>query len=122
MPWGGIGLDGTIRAVDLKSMIVDEASLIQSLLSDHPVSRALLTAYAERQDSSPPGTWLDRIADPTEFGVEACEGEELSRLHGKLIALGLLDFEVSTKGTGVRYQVSTLGRTSLMRVCEAIEN
>lgn len=103
-------------------MLVDDASLIQSWLSEQPTGRSLLAAYAGRQDASPAGTWLERIADPTEFGVEAVEGEELSRLHGKLIALGLLDFEVSTKGTGVRYQISTLGRTSLLRVCEPVES
>ena len=98
-------------------MIADDASLIQSLMEQHPVGRALLAAYAERQNFSPAGTWLERIENPEEIGAEEIEPEELSRLHGKLIAMGLLDYEVTAKGTGVRYQVSTLGRTSLMRVC-----
>lgn len=92
-------------------MISEDTSLVQALLEQHPSARTLLAAYASRQVTSPPGTWLDRIEDQL-----AVEPEELSRLHGKLIAMGLLDFEVSPKGNGVRYQISTLGRTALLRV------
>jgi len=102
-------------------MIADDASLIQSLMEQHPVGRALLAAYAERQNCSPAGTWLERIENTEEIGAEEIEPEELSRLHGKLIAMGLLDYEVTAKGTGVRYQISTLGRASLMRVCSVEE-
>ncbi len=102
-------------------MIVDEASLIQSLMDQHPVGRALLAAYAARQDRSPAEPWLERIEDLDEIGAGEVLPEELSRMHGKLIAMGLLDFEVTAKGTGVRYQLSTLGRTSLMRVSHSDE-
>lgn len=97
-------------------MVLDDASLIQSLMEQHPVGRALLAAYAVRQDRSPAGTWLERIEDPVEIGVDVIEAEELSRMHGKLIAMGLLEHEVSSKGTGMRYQISQVGRMSLMRI------
>ncbi len=46
--------------------------------------------------------------------VEGVDPEQLSSLHGKLIALGLLTFEVSGK-SGMQYQVSPLGRRTLDR-------
>ena len=38
---------------------------------------------------------------------------ELSRLHGKLIALGMLDFQLSDRTGGMRYQVTSEGQQSL---------
>lgn len=90
---------------------------MSALFERFPVGRQLLCAYARLQERLPAGSWLERIEDAGEVGVEELDTEELSRLHGKLIALGLLEYEVSTKGTGVRYQISTLGRLSLMRAC-----
>ncbi len=49
--------------------------------------------------------------------VEGVEPGQLSALHGKLIALGLLSFEVSGKA-GMQYQVSPLGRRTLDRGIE----
>jgi hypothetical protein len=49
--------------------------------------------------------------------VEGVDPEQLSSLHGKLIALGLLSFEVSGK-SGMQYQVSPLGRRTLDRGIE----
>ncbi len=44
--------------------------------------------------------------------LDGVEPERLSALHGKLIALGLLSFEVSGKA-GMQYQLSPLGRRTL---------
>ncbi len=44
--------------------------------------------------------------------VEGVDPEQLSSLHGKLIALGLLTFEVSGK-SGMQYQLSPLGYRTL---------
>ncbi len=49
--------------------------------------------------------------------MEGVDPEQLSSLHGKLIALGLLSFEVSGK-SGMQYQVSPLGRRTLDRGIE----
>ncbi len=46
--------------------------------------------------------------------MEGVDPEQLSSLHGKLIALGLLSFDVSGK-SGMQYQVSPLGRRTLDR-------
>lgn len=54
--------------------------------------------------------WLPRLRN-----VEGIEGEELSKAHGQLIALGLLKFDLAGRAEGIRYQVSTLGRQTLER-------
>jgi hypothetical protein len=53
--------------------------------------------------------WVPRLSR-----LEGVEPELLAGLHGKLIALGLLSFEVSGK-TGMQYQLSPLGRRTLDR-------
>jgi hypothetical protein len=75
--------------------------------------RKLLEAYQSRQielkKSQPDAdSWIPRLS-----GIEGVEPADLSKLHGKLIALGLLKFEMSGRHEGVQYQVSTLGRQSL---------
>ncbi len=53
--------------------------------------------------------WVPRVSR-----LDGVEPEQLSALHGKLIALGLLSFEVSGK-SGVHYQITPLGRRTLGR-------
>jgi hypothetical protein len=53
--------------------------------------------------------WVARLAR-----VDGVEPERLSDLHGKLIATGLLSFEVAGK-SGIQYQLSPLGRRALDR-------
>lgn len=55
--------------------------------------------------------WLPRIMD-----VEGLESEDLPRLHGKLIALGFLKFQLASRGTGVVYQISPAGRQALNNI------
>jgi hypothetical protein len=52
--------------------------------------------------------WLPRFRC-----VEGIEGEQLSKAHGQLIALGLLKFELAGRAEGIRYQVSLLGKQTL---------
>lgn len=73
-------------------------------LDRNPEWRLLLTAYHVRQMSSPDG-WVDRI-----FELANLEGDQLSKFHGRLIALGLLEFELAGRGDGMRYQLSPLGK------------
>jgi len=44
--------------------------------------------------------------------LEGVESTQLSRLHGTLIALGFLKFEITGK-TGVQYQLTPAGRQTL---------
>lgn len=73
-------------------------------LERNPEWRLLLTAYHVRQMSSPDG-WVDRI-----FELANLDGDQLSKFHGRLIALGLLEFELAGRGDGMRYQLSSLGK------------
>jgi hypothetical protein len=76
--------------------------------------RNVLAAYdhgdAQQKQANPEADgWLPRLRN-----VDGVETGRLSQLHGRLIALGYLKFELSGK-TGMRYQLSPLGRQSLER-------
>jgi hypothetical protein len=79
-------------------------------LADTPAARHLLATYRAVCDSSQ-ADWLPRL-----FEVEGVEPTSLSALHGKLIAFGCLDVDVSDLATGVRYQVTGFGKQSLSNV------
>jgi hypothetical protein len=86
--------------------------------------RRVLEAYASVVVPAPPAgrPVVDDPSEPCEAlgwvprvsRLDGVETEQLSALHGKLIALGLLTFEVSGK-SGVHYQVTPLGRRTLVR-------
>lgn len=78
-----------------------------------PEWRTVLDAYAAAQE-------LARSADaefdgwvPRVTGIDGIADADLPRLHGKLIAIGLLKFELSSRGSGMVYQLSQLGRRAL---------
>lgn len=48
--------------------------------------------------------WIDRLTS-----IADLEGEQLSTIHGRLIAFGMLKFQLTSRTTGVQYQVSTAG-------------
>ena len=60
---------------------------------------------------------VSAAAKPVPVPDEASAPFFAGALHGKLIALGLLSFEISGK-LGMRYQLSPLGRRTLGRVDE----
>ncbi len=74
--------------------------------------RRVLEAYQspQRQPDQgdlPDDRWLPRVA-----GLQGVDSAHLSGLHGKLIALGFLKFEISGK-SGMQYQLTPLGRETL---------
>jgi hypothetical protein len=81
--------------------------------------RLVLEAYADAQratdlqkaphseSATEPG-WLPRIQM-----VDGVNAELLPRIHGKLIALGLLNHELADRNSGVVYRVSPLGAQAL---------
>jgi hypothetical protein len=82
-------------------------------LADVPHWETLLATYRERQLQEKAANpeedpWVPRIR-----ALDAVEGEELSQLHGRLIALGLLKFELGGRTSGMSYQVSPLGVRAL---------
>ena len=101
---------------DTRSMTTDELQL----LLDNPHYAALLHAYESDRANSVPADdaeadvessgWSPRIAEIP--GIDqAC----LAPMHGKLIAHGLLNFELTGRSTGVVYRVSPEGRNLLKR-------
>ena len=78
-------------------------------LADVPHWQLLLSAYrdgqlAERAADPEHEGWIPRIRSLSDIG-----GEQLSQLHGRLIAVGLLKFELGGRSSGMSYQVSSLG-------------
>ena len=85
-------------------------------LEENPEWRLLLTAYHARQLASADG-WVDRIMDLPELPED-----QLSRIHGRLIALGLMEFELGGRGDGMRYKLSPDGLRSLRPSSEIVES
>jgi hypothetical protein len=52
--------------------------------------------------------WICRLTE-----IEGVSSSRLSTIHGKLIAFGFLNFELTNRTTGMRYQVTSLGRRCL---------
>lgn len=63
------------------------------------------TRRREQQDDSAEfDGWVERLSD-----IDGLRDEQLPRAHGKLIALGLLNFQLTGRTSGVRYQVTSRG-------------
>ena len=77
------------------------------LYDANPEWGILLAAYRDKLAAGPL-EWSPRIA-----GVEGLADEAVSAIHGKLIALGMLKFEISSRTDGVQYQLTTLGKQAL---------
>jgi hypothetical protein len=76
--------------------------------------RRLLEAYSGPVDPQILPDEHGEVWRPRVGRIDGVETAQLSRLHGTLIALGCLKFELSGK-VGVQYQVTTLGRQTLER-------
>ena len=63
---------------------------------------------AELIDDVESKEWLPRVVS-----LEGFDGERLSSLHGRLIALGWLGFDVGDSVTGIRYQLTRDGQRVL---------
>lgn len=74
--------------------------------------RTLLATYAnapepageEPTDEEREG-WLPRVDD-----LDGVEPDRLPRLHGRLIAFGLIEFQLTSMTTGVVYRATRTGR------------
>lgn len=100
-------------------------ALALNRLEQDPGWRDLLAAYTPSTDTPAPpaggdgetGTegdderlagWLPRIDT-----LEDVKSEHLPRLHGRLIAFGLLEFQLTSMTTGVVYRLTSRGRALL---------
>ena len=78
------------------------------LFDASPDWRILLAAY-HRKITAESLEWSPRITL-----VEGLAAEQVSVIHGKLIALGMLKFEIGNRADGVHYQITALGRQALL--------
>jgi hypothetical protein len=76
------------------------------LFDANPDWRIVLQAYADRRTET---AWVPRIESIPDFDPAL-----LSPVHGKLIALGLLKFDLDGKSGGIQYQLTPLGRNALL--------
>ncbi len=82
------------------------------LFDAHPEWHPLLDAYLRRIVAEKL-EWCARITE-----MEGVPAEQLSAIHGKLIALGMLKFEIGSRADGVQYQVTPFGRQALLPPAE----
>ena len=90
---------------------MDELALEQ--LQRNPKWTSILDVYNElsslnRGQSADFDGWTPRIQEVPEI-----PRGELAGIHGKLIAFGLLKFDLAGRDLGIRYQLTPLGRQAL---------
>jgi hypothetical protein len=78
-----------------------------------PQNLQVLEAYKVRAAAAKATTddftgWLERIDE-----LEGMTTEDLTRIHGQLIATGNLKFEISGRSVGLCYKLSDRGRQTL---------
>jgi hypothetical protein len=76
---------------------------------------AVLNCYALRDLTSKSENpeysgWLNRVDD-----VAGVDPTSLTRIHGMLIAQGMLKFEITGRSVGLQYQISSSGREAIAR-------
>ena len=99
----------------ITTVLADKARMLSPTLQFHvtPQQQQLLHAY-HAQAASLKVTdqefngWLERIDQ-----LNGVEVDELTTLHGQLIASGLLKFEISGRSVGLKYQLSQQGKKAL---------
>ena len=85
-----------------------------TVLNQHPEWRHVLQAYRIRQEQAESAgetdgeVWLPRLAE-----VDGVPAEKMAAIHGKLIALGWLQFQLQGRNDGVLYRLSADGRRAL---------
>lgn len=77
------------------------------LCDANPEWGLVLQAYFAAQQTVEKG-WVPRLGMVADVPTE-----RLSAIHGKLIALGMLRFELAGRTEGVLYQVTPLGRQAI---------
>ena len=102
-------LEPRVAAVDKRRMAENDL-LIDSL---DPQNMLVLQTYAGRARAAKAANeehdgWLDRLVSADDL-----DADQLTRIHGELIALGMLKFELANRQTGLRYCVSRRGIAAL---------
>ncbi len=90
---------------------MDEFELEQ--LRRHPKWVTTLEFYQQlslrnREQSADFDGWIPRVHDVPEIPTD-----ELTGIHGKLIAFGFLKFDLAGRDGGIRYQLTPLGKQGI---------
>jgi len=98
-----------------------------ALLDAYPEWRQLLLAYNDDVDSvilTEPETseFVARGFRPRVREVDGVPADQMTRAHGKLIAHGLLQVEITGRTGGMLYQLTAAGRQACLRLTGATEN
>lgn len=98
-----------------------------TVLDAHPECRQVLLAYSDAGDFS-----ATADAETTEFmargfrvrvrEVPGVPGDQLARVHGKLIAHGLLQVEIAGRTGGMLYQLTAIGRRACLRLAGSVDD
>lgn len=88
------------------------------LLADNPPWQRVLSTYLDlledvidRPEDETGARWVDRI-----HWLDGIDSDELAAIHGHLIALDWLKFQLEDGKTGLSYRVSSAGRMVLERL------
>lgn len=93
------------------------------LLIEQPLWQQVLEIYTElivqagqqRSEEDQGTRWTQRIAEFDEI-----DGEELSTIHGQLIALGWLTFQLEDRNAGLMYRITTAGKKASEQAKKAV--
>jgi len=104
-------LEPAVAAVDKPGMA--ESNFLLDALNEQNLQ--VLQVYVDRSVAAKASNkehdgWLDRQQSSDEF-----DDEQLTRIHGELIAMGMLKFQLTNRNTGLQYSVSETGRETLAR-------
>ncbi len=91
------------------------------LLEAHPDWRQVLFAYRETLEPMPQAdSELSELFvkgfRPRLRVVDGVPSENMARIHGRLIAHGLLQVEIASRTGGMLYQLTSLGRQACLRL------
>ena len=89
--------------IDFEREQLEEDASLKSVLRTYSDRLQRLKESDEEHDG-----WIGRLES-----IDGVPSDQLSRAHGRLIAFGLLKFEMTDRVSGIRYQVTTLGRRIL---------
>jgi len=109
-----LDLDAGWREVLEAYRLVEETEPVASegLPSRNPAGEPdemeVMLGLAELPEEDERDDWLPRIVS-----LDGFDAERLSELHGRLIALGWLGFEVGDRTTGMRYKITRDGQRVL---------
>lgn len=98
-----------------------------AVLDAHPEWRQVLLAYNDDVDSvviTDPETadFVARGFRPRVREVDGVPADQMARVHGKLIAHGLLQVEITGRTGGMLYQLTTFGRRACVQLAEPVED